>query len=118
MALAQNTQGYKNLLALISNSYTDADRRGEITEQQLFSREQGLIILSGGVGGHLWHNVCNGDEQSALTALKRWRAVFSDRYYLELTRTDRPNEEAFIGWAVKAAQQLDVAVVATNDVCF
>ena len=118
VALAQNTQGYKNLLALISNSYTDADRRGEITEQQLFSREQGLIILSGGVGGHLWHNVCNGDEQSALTALKRWRAVFSDRYYLELTRTDRPNEEAFIGWAVKAAQQLDVAVVATNDVCF
>ena len=37
VALAQDTRGYKNLLALISNSYTDADRRGEITEQQLFS---------------------------------------------------------------------------------
>ena len=118
VALAQNTQGYKNLLSLISNSYTDADRRGEVSEQQLFSREQGLIILSGGVGGHLWHSVSNGDEQTSLATLQRWRAVFGDRYYLELTRTDRPNEESFIGWAVQAAQRLDVGVVATNDVCF
>ena len=80
VALAQDTQGYKNLLSLISNSYTDADRRGEITEQQLFRREQGLIILSGGVGGHLWYSVCNGDEQTALTTLQRWREAFSDRY--------------------------------------
>ncbi|MDP6186992.1 MAG: DNA polymerase III subunit alpha, partial [Pseudomonadales bacterium] len=118
VALAQNTQGYKNLLSLISNSYTDADRRGEVSEQQLFSHEQGLIILSGGVGGHLWHSVSNGDEQTSLATLQRWRAVFGDRYYLELTRTDRPNEESFIGWAVQAAQRLDVGVVATNDVCF
>ena len=29
VALAQDTAGYKNLLALISNSYIEADRRGE-----------------------------------------------------------------------------------------
>ena len=118
VALAQDTAGYKNLLALISNSYIEADRRGEITEAQLFCREQGLIILSGGVDGHLWHSVCHGDKQTALATLQRWRAVFSDRYYLELTRTDRPNEELFIGWAVEVAQQFDIGVVATNDVCF
>jgi DNA polymerase III alpha subunit len=80
VALAQNTQGYKNLLSLISNSYTDADRRGEVSEQQLFSREQGLIILSGGVGGHLWHSVSNGDEQTlsgnpAAVASRVWRSL-------------------------------------------
>ena len=37
---------------------------------------------------------------------------------MELTRTGRPNEEAFIAWAVEQSQQHAVAVVATNDVCF
>ena len=118
VALAQNSEGYKNLLALISNSYTTAERRGEVTENQLFGRHQGLIILSGGVSGHLWQSVCQGDTEKARAALMRWRSVFSDRYYLELTRTGRTSEEAFIAWAVKASQEYGIGAVATNDVCF
>ena len=38
VVLAQNPEGYKNLLALISYSYTEAERRGEITEHSLFDR--------------------------------------------------------------------------------
>lgn len=118
VALAQDGDGYQNLLALISFSYTDAERRGEISEEQLFNRHQGLIILSGGVGGHLWSSVCNGDQAKALATVRRWQRIFTDRYYLELTRTGRPSEESFIAWAVDVAQQLDLGVVATNDVCF
>ena len=118
VALAQDAAGYKNLLALISHSYTAAERRGELTESQLFERSEGLIILSGGVGGHLWQHVCNGDEQTAQDTLERWHTVFADRYYLELTRTGRTNEELFIRWAVAAAQLRQIGVVATNDVCF
>ena len=65
VALAQNLEGYKNLLALISYSYTEAEQRGEIDEQYLFDHQQGLIVLSGGVGGHLWQSVSNADLQTA-----------------------------------------------------
>ena len=118
VALAKDLQGYKNLLALISNSYTESNRRGEISEEQLFRRSEGLIVLSGGVGGHLWDNVVNGDAAAALQTAGRWTEVFADRYFLELTRTGRSGEEAFISWAVTAAQQFGIGVVATNDVCF
>ncbi len=118
VALAQNSQGYKNLLGLISNSYTESSRRGEITEEQLFARADGLIVLSGGVGGHLWHFVGNGDHALALATAERWKSVFADRYFFELTRTGRNGEEPFIAWAVGAASQLGIGVVATNDVCF
>ncbi len=118
VVLAQNAEGYKNLLTLISYSYTEAEHRGEIDEQSLFDHQQGLIVLSGGVGGHLWQSVSNADLQTASATLARWRSIFADRYYLELTRTGRPNEEAFIAWAVEQSQQHAVAVVATNDVCF
>jgi DNA polymerase-3 subunit alpha len=118
VALAKDVQGYKNLLALISNSYTEASRRGEVSEQQLFERSNGLIVLSGGVGGHLWQDVINADTEAARATACRWLDVFGDRYFLELTRTGRSGEERFIAWAIGAAQQLDIGVVATNDVCF
>ena len=118
VVLAQNAEGYKNLLALISYSYTEAERRGEITEHSLFDHQHGLIVLSGGVGGHLWDSVANADYEKAIETLARWQTVFADRYYLELTRTGRPNEEAFIAWAVEQSQQRGIGVVATNDVCF
>ena len=105
------------MLTLISYSYTEAEHRGEIDEQSLFDHQQGLIVLSGGVGGHLWQSVSNADLQTASATLAL-ALDFADRYYLELTRTGRPNEEAFIAWAVEQSQQHAVAVVATNDVCF
>ena len=75
VVLAQNAEGYKNLLALISYSYTEAERRGEITEQSLFDHQQGLIVLSGGVGGHLWDSVANADYEKAIETLARWQTV-------------------------------------------
>ena len=99
VALAKDVQGYKNLLALISNSYTESSRRGEVSEQQLFDRSNGLIVLSGGVGGHLWQDVINADTEAARATARRWLDVFGDRYFLELTRTGRSGEERFIAWA-------------------
>ncbi len=44
--------------------------------------------------------------------------VFSDRYYLELVRTGRDQEEQYIVGAVEVAQRYELPVVATNEVCF
>src|SRR4029077_13492413 len=45
-------------------------------------------------------------------------AQFPDRFYLEATRTHRPNEDVFLDGALALAEQLDLPIVASNDVRF
>lgn len=44
--------------------------------------------------------------------------LFPDRFYLELVRTGRDDEERYIQQALQLASELDLPVVATNDVRF
>lgn len=47
-----------------------------------------------------------------------WRNLFPNRFYLELQRVGKPNEEAYIAAAIDVALALNLPVVATNDVRF
>ena len=116
--LAMNEKGYANLIALVSASFTTVEQRGVVPEHLVFEHHEGLIALSGGVSGHLWQSLQNGDDAALQARAVRWAEHFSDRYYLELTRTGRDGEERSIHRLVNLAVQLDIGVVATNDVCF
>ena len=118
VALAMNNAGYANLIELVSSTYTDADKRGYVFESEVFTRHEGLIVLSGGVGGHLWQ-LAQGSDQTALhQRVTKWQEIFGDRYYLELTRTGRAHEHGVNTALLHAAAVHGVGVVATNDVCF
>ena len=82
-------------MKLVSSAYTGSCRRGVVSESELFSESDDLIVLSGGVRGHLWDLFLRGDLKSVESTIKKWRAKLEDRYFLEITRTGRPNEEAF-----------------------
>ncbi len=118
VALAMDSQGYHNLIGLVSAAFTSVAERGVLTEEEVFARQEGLIILSGGIGGHLWHLATGGDEEALEARVARWQAVFGDRYYLELTRTGRAGEEGFLRRLVALAARRHLGVVATNDVVF
>jgi DNA polymerase-3 subunit alpha len=45
-------------------------------------------------------------------------AVFPERFYLEVQRTNRPNDEEHLHAAVALADKLGAPLVATNDVRF
>ena len=53
-----------------------------------------------------------------MTLVGRWQRLFPDRYFLELHRTGRTEEEDYLHAAVALAQTTDLPVVATNDVRF
>ena len=116
--LAMNQQGYNNLIRLVSATYTTVSTRGGVPEALIFEHADGLIVLSGGLGGHLWQSAIDGDEALLSARIRQWQAHFGDRYYLELTRTGRAGEDIANAALVSMATQLDVAVVASNDVCF
>ncbi|RMD69653.1 MAG: DNA polymerase III subunit alpha, partial [Gammaproteobacteria bacterium] len=78
----------------------------------------GLIALSGGREGDVGQALLKGDADGARRLLEGWLERFPDRFYLELIRTGREGEEAYIEGALALAQDLDAPVVATNDVRF
>ncbi len=116
--LAIDNRGYRALLELVSRSYTHAARRGVVERDWLFECAPGLIVLSGGVGGQLGQLLLNGDADRAREVALQWREAFGDRFYIELMRTGRDSEQAYLTAAVGLAAELDIPVVASNDVCF
>ena len=118
--LAQNDEGYGNLTKLVSMAYQQGQAGDEpcIEREWLFERADGLIALSGGQAGEPGMVASHGRSEEALALCAEWQQVFGDRYYLELHRTLREGEEQWIDTACELATKLDVALVATNDVCF
>ena len=118
IALAMNKEGYRNLIELISRTYVQDSERGIVTPEQLQAYHAGLIILSGGLGGHLSELAAKGDVEALVNEIRTWQGLLGDRYYLELTRTQRAGEEQMNRLLIAAAVECAVPVVATNDVCF
>ena len=120
VVLCQNLNGYHNLARLISRGYREGQQRGVpiVAYEWLKESTDGLIALSGGREGELGRALLHGQTAQAQSLLEDWRALFPDRFYLELQRTGRPEEEETIHAAVELAADTGMPVVASNDVRF
>jgi len=118
--LVKDQLGYANLTKLISKAYQQGQRQGVpyIKKSWLGEFSSGLIALSGGRNGEIGVALVSGRQADAATALDEFVTLFGDRFYLELQRTGRPEEEDYLHAAVELASQHNCPVVATNDVRF
>ncbi|GAA4878308.1 DNA polymerase III subunit alpha [Ferrimonas pelagia] len=118
--LAMNNAGYANLTELISEAYLrgHVGGRAVLDKAWLEKYNEGLIILSGGREGDVGKALVKGNQAMALELARFYQTHFADRYYLELLRTGRPDEEAYLHQAVALAAELDLPLVATNEVVF
>ena len=118
--LAQNERGYRNLMLLLSRSYQQGQYLGRPRVEHNWIAEfaEGIIALSGGRRGDIGQALLNGREDDARAAIERWQHCFPDRFYLELQRTGRADEERYLHAAVDLASRYSCPVVATNDVRF
>ena len=118
--LAQTDKGYRNLTELMSRAYQKGQHLGVayVKRSWLAEYSEGLIALSGGREGEIGQALVSGRTDVARQKLAELQAWFGDRFYLELQRTGRANEEDYIHAAVQLAAERDCAVVATNEVCF
>ncbi|WP_409309613.1 DNA polymerase III subunit alpha [Pectobacterium sp. B1J-3] len=118
--LAMDNVGYQNLTLLISHAY----QRGygaagpTIDRDWLIDYQQGLILLSGARHGDVGKFILRGNQVLAEQCLAFYQQHFPERYYLELIRTGRPDEESYLHSAVALATKHGIPVVATNDVRF
>ncbi|MCH1610513.1 MAG: DNA polymerase III subunit alpha [Luminiphilus sp.] len=118
--LAQNETGYRNLMLLLSRSYQQGQYLGRprVDQDWIAEYAEGVIALSGGRRGDIGQALLNGREGDARAAIERWQNCFQDRFYLELQRTGRADEERYLHAAVDLASRYSCPVVATNDVRF
>ncbi|MCG9750723.1 DNA polymerase III subunit alpha [Vibrio brasiliensis] len=116
--LAADNTGYKNLTLLISKAYL----RGHVQHQPVIDKEwlvelsEGVILLSGGKSGEIGKALLKGNHKVVSDCVEFYQTHFPDRFYLELTRTGRADEESYLHFALELAEQAELPVVATNDV--
>lgn len=118
--LCQNETGYRNLTCLVSKAYQEGQYQGQprVHHNWIADYAEGLIALSGGRMGLIGKALLAGDEVGARNLAKSFAQIFPDRFYLELHRTGRPNEAAYNEKLVRMAEDLNLPLVATNDVRF
>ena len=85
--LAQDRQGYENLMTLNSALYLRGDGSvPHVTLDELAAHGAGLICLSGGPDGPLGRLLQTGNTAKAEALLTRLCAIYPDRLYIELQR--------------------------------
>ncbi|WP_421167051.1 DNA polymerase III subunit alpha [Aeromonas dhakensis] len=118
--LAMDNDGYQNITLLISRGYQRGHVQGRpvIDKEWLVEHAKGVIVLSGGREGDVGKFLLKGNRQMTEQCVAFYQTHFPDAYYLELLRTGRPDEEAYLHMAVNLASEFALPVVATNEVVF
>ena len=118
--LCQNDQGYLNLKKLVSRAYLEGQSadRATIDIDWLRESSDGLIALSACLDGDIGLALRAQNSELAESCLRQWLQLFEQRFFLEIQRTGRPREEAYIAQAIAWSESLQVPLVASNDVRF
>ena len=116
--LAASADGYAGLLKLISRVHAGQGQGAPVDREWILEAADGLIALSGAGEGDVGRALLAGGPERALRLADEWRSAFGDRFYLEVRRTGRADEDRYLAAAVDLAARHRLPVVATNDVCF
>ncbi len=120
LLLVQSHRGYLNLCELLARAWTGNVIKAQAVVRLDWLRElsEGLILLSGAQAGPVGQALVQGDAARAADVALRLAALFPHRFYLELQRAGRADDEAQVSGAVQLAARLGLPVVATHPVQF
>ena len=131
IVLAKNETGYKNLIKLVSRSWTDGFYMRPRTDHEDLERyHEGLIVCSACIAGEVPRKILDGDIEGARKSIEWHKRVFGDDYYLELQRHEvknpsiRANRETFPlqqqvnKVLIELAHEYGIKLICTNDVHF
>jgi DNA polymerase-3 subunit alpha len=121
--LAMNNTGYENMMRLSTIANLDGFYYKPRIDRELLEKyNEGLIVLSGCIGGELGDAVRQGQLDAAKEIALWYKNIFGDRYYIELQ--DHGNQNHPSAWSeqvaankhlMKIAEELSIECVVTND---
>lgn len=116
--LAENYTGYKNLMKMITiANFEGFSYKPRIDDEILEKYSEGVILLSGCMSSQTSRLLLENKEQKALDIFRKYHKIFKDRFYIEIQNHPHVEEEKVLREKlIQVARQLDVPLVATNDV--
>ncbi|MEG2158587.1 MAG: PHP domain-containing protein, partial [Clostridia bacterium] len=115
--LAKNNEGYKNLVKLNSIAFVDGFYyKPRIDFDTLKKYSGGLICLSACLAGQLPRLIMDNRMEDAKALAKSYKDLFQDDYYIELQDHSLPEDRYVNPRLIEIANQLNIELVATNDV--
>lgn len=116
--LAENQEGYKNLVHLVSLASLEGFYYKPRVDEELLRRySRGLIALSACLKGEVPALLQAGNGDEAKKAALRYREIFgAGNFYLELQENGMHEQQAVNRQLTRLADELGLPLVATNDV--
>ncbi len=116
--LCKNEVGYKNLIKLVSSSWVDGFyTKPRVDRELLENHSEGLIALSGCLFGEVAQNIIRRNPEEAKATAMWYKSVFGEgNYYLEVQNHDMIEEKEVLDGVVSLSKELNIPIVATNDV--
>ena len=116
--LAKNKTGYKNIVKLDSLSYIDGyyGGRPRISYDLIKQYHEGVICLSACLAGRMPQLLLHGDYEGAKKWAAEMKEVFGEDFYIELQDHGIAEQRQIMPDLIKIARELDIQLVATNDV--
>ena len=115
--LCKNETGYKNLIKLVSRSFTEGFYfKPRIDRELLKDHTEGLIALSACLAGEVPRALNAGDYARAKEAATFYRDLFGkENYFIELQNHGIQEQQQILPQLKRLAKELDVGLVASND---
>ena len=115
--LAKNNTGYKNLCKINSAAWTKGFYyKPRIDYNFLEKHSNGLVCLSACLAGHIPNNLLAGMYDEAKKYAVKLKNIFGEDFYLELQDHNMPEQREVNPKLIKLGQELNIELVATNDV--
>ncbi|MCQ2554964.1 MAG: DNA polymerase III subunit alpha [Clostridia bacterium] len=115
--LAKNETGYKSLIKIVSEGYTNGFYyKPRIDKDVLRAHKEGLVCLSACLAGTIQNKLLNNDYEGAKAEAAALKEIFGEDFYLELQDQGLEEEMHILPGMKKLASELDLKLVATNDV--
>ena len=116
--LAKNNEGYQNLIKIVSKGYTEGFYyKPRIDYELLEQYHENLIALSACLAGEVPTLIRAGRVDEAREVALKYKALFGeDNYYLELQDHGIAAQTTVNMELMKISRELDIPLVATNDI--
>ncbi len=117
---ALNEVGYKNIIELSSLSYLKNDELSDphLDFELLLNNSDGVAVFSGTVFGLFGKLFDKGKLTEIDETYSKIKKTFDDRFYIEIQRHNDQNEIEFEKFNLKKSLDLEIPIIATNEVFY
>jgi DNA polymerase III subunit alpha len=117
LLLAENQEGYRNLIDLVSTGYLDGFYyKPRIDKDLLASKAKGLIATSACLAGDINGALMQDKYAEAKRLAGEYAEMFGKgNFFLEIQDHSMPEDKKLLPQVFKLAKDLDLPLVATND---